>query len=414
MTEPPSNDLSRRHFLELSGAGAAAIASGSLMTRVGHAYPADSDKTIRLAVVGGGFGSRQHWHEHPNCVVTGVTDLYPDRRAHLQKTYKCEKAYDSLETMIREAKDVDAVAVFSGAPDHARHMKMCMERGWHVVTAVPSCMTLDEAAMMKEVKERTGLKYMLHETSYYRQPAIFARNLYESGGFGELFYSEVEYYHDRGDLEKILGNKKNRIYNPDGSRSWRWGIPPMLYPTHSTGLLTGVTKERFRRVSCLGWSGARDELKNHPLVADNVYDSPFWNMSALLQTDRGNMCRCNVFWLAAAHGERAQWFGDKATLYMPKHRVHESVESVRMGATQRAAIPEYWKTDMLPPAMRHNSGHDGSHTFLSAEFINALVEDREPAVDIYEGLAMTVPGIIALESAKKNGEQLEIPQFDPA
>jgi predicted dehydrogenase len=316
--------------------------------------------------------------------------------------------------MIREAKDIDAVAVFSGAPDHPKHMKMCMERGWHVVSAVPACMTLDEAAMMKETKERTGLKYMMHETSYYRQPTIFARNMFETGEFGELFYSEVEYYHDR-DLKKCLTNKKNRAWGPDGKPSWRWGLPPMLYPTHSTGLLTGVTKERFKRVSCLGWGGTRDELKNHPIVADNVYDNPYWNMSALMQTDRGNMCRCNVFWLAAAHGERAQWFGDKATLYMPKHRVHEAALGTRTGETgntQRVAIPEYWKTDMLPPAMRHNSGHDGSHTFLSAEFINALVQDREPAVDIYEALAMTVPGIIAIESAHKNGEQLEIPQFD--
>ena len=31
--------------------------------------------------------------------------------------YRCDKIYDSLETMVREAKDIDAVAVFSGAPD---------------------------------------------------------------------------------------------------------------------------------------------------------------------------------------------------------------------------------------------------------------------------------------------------------
>jgi hypothetical protein len=82
-----NQDLSRRNFLELSGATAAMLASGTVLTSVGRAYPADSDKKIRLAVVGGGFGSQHQWHEHPNCVVTGVTDLLPERRAHLQKTY---------------------------------------------------------------------------------------------------------------------------------------------------------------------------------------------------------------------------------------------------------------------------------------------------------------------------------------
>jgi len=33
-------------------------------------------------------------------------------------------------------------------------------------------------------------------------------------------------------------------------------------------------------------------------------------------------------------------------------------------------------------------------------------------VNVYEALAMTVPGIIAHQSALKDGESLRIPQFD--
>jgi hypothetical protein len=50
--------------------------------------------------------------------------------------------------------------------------------------------------------------------------------------------------------------------------------------------------------------------------------------------------------------------------------------------------------------------------FISAEFVNALVEDREPEIDLYESLAMTVPGIVAHQSAFKDGEQLAVPQFE--
>ena len=63
--------------------------------------------------------------------------------------------------------------------------------------------------------------------------------------------------------------------------------------------------------------------------------------------------------------------------------------------------------------MRHDSGHGGSAAFLSAEFIDALVEDREPSVDIYESIAMTAPGIVAHHSALRGGELLEVPGFDP-
>ncbi len=406
-----THPITRRDFLEWSGS-AGTLAAAGLLSQAGHAYTQESGKTLRMGVVGGGFGASFHWHEHPNCVVTGVTDLRADRRKRLQDHYKCSTAYDSLEIMAKEAEDIDAVAIFSGATDHVKHARLCMERGWHVVSACPACCSLEEAQQLKEVKERTGLRYMMAESSYYRQPAIFARNAFREGFFGEMFYIEAEYYHDRGDLKALIENKQSRFYRTDGSHSWRWGLPPMLYPTHSSAFLVGVTGERVTKVSCLGWG--------HPdnaFLSDNAYNNPFWNESALMQTNQGHMLRCNVFWLVAASGERAQWFGDKATLRMPTHGVHDKpIKIVRTADHPRVVpieIPNYWQSaDMLPEPMRHSSGHGGSAIFISAEFVNALLEDREPAIDVYESLAMTVPGIVAHQSALRNGEQLPVPQFD--
>ena len=187
----------------------------------------------------------------------------------------------------------------------------------------------------------------------------------------------------------------------------------MHYPTHSLGYLVGVTRERIVKVSCLGWAGSSPELKDHPSRKDNIYSNPFWNQASMMLTDQGHMSRCNVFFVCQAGGERAQWFGDQATLYMANAGVHGSVQNVRGANPGPAVVPEYWKSDMLPEPMRHASGHGGSHVFISAEFVNALVEDREPAIDLHEGLAMTVPGIVAHESALKEGEQLPVPSFDP-
>jgi predicted dehydrogenase len=404
--------VTRRMFLTATGKGTLAAAAAALLP-AGMAYPEGTNKTIRMAVVGGGFGASFHWHEHPNCRVTAVTDLYPARRQILRERFQCGAVYDSLEIMLKEAQDVDAVAIFSGAPDHAKHARMCLERGWHVVTAVPACLTLEDARMLKAVKEKTGLKYMMAESSWYRQENIYARNLFRAGGFGELFYTETEYYHDGGDPDKETANIGSLVYNPDGSRSWRWGFPPMLYPTHCTGFLTGVTGERVVKVSCLGWRSNQPKLREHPLRTENVYKNPFWNQTALMLTDQDHASRCNVFWRCMAGGERAQWFGDQATLYMVNGGVHGDLQNVRDKGLQPAQVPQYWKdSPMLPPPMRHDAGHGGSAIFISAEFINALLEDREPEIDLYESLAMTVPGIVAHQSAFQNGEQLAVPQFD--
>lgn len=404
--------ISRRSFLGWSGTALLAAAA-ALPPDTGREWPEGTGKTIRMGVVGGGFGASFHWHLHPNCIVTGVTDLRADRRQRLRDNFKCDKVYDSLETMIKEADDIDAVAVYSGAPDHFKHAKMCFERGWHVVSACPAVVTLEEAEQLKEIKERTGLRYMMAESSHYRQETILARSLYEAGQLGEIFYTEGEYYHDRGDLEKLITDTSTRLYEPDGSRSWRWGLPPMLYPTHSLGFLTGVTRERITKVSGLGW-GTGD----HPVLTENAYNNPFWNESALMQTNRGHIMRCNVFWLCGASGERATWFGNKGTLAMPIDGISNETRHIRRTEGHPIAetieVPRYWETSkMLPETMRRDSGHGGSAIFISAEFINALLEDREPDIGLYDSLAMTVPGIVAHQSAHRDGEQLPVPQFDP-
>ena len=64
--------------------------------------------------------------------------------------------------------------------------------------------------------------------------------------------------------------------------------------------------------------------------------------------------------------------------------------------------------------LRHDSGHEGSHTFITHEFISALLQNRQPTVNVYEAVAYTAPGIVAHQSALKGGEQMKVKQFDPA
>jgi predicted dehydrogenase len=388
--------VTRRRFLNSTGSAAVVASLGLSHARASAPEP---DKKIHMGIVGGGFGASFQWHLDSNCVVEAVSDLRTDRRAHLQKVYGCEKAYESLEELILDPK-IDAVAVFTGAPDHARHIVECMKHGKHAISAVPACLTLDEAALMKEAKEKTGLKYMMAETSYYRAPTIFAREVWADGLFGDFLYTEVEYYHHTpADLDKI------GLWWHDGKRTWRYAFPPMLYVTHSTGFHVGVTRERITDVSCLGWG------PDHEAFRENNYDNRYRNMMGLFKTDGGSICRCNVAWHLMNSGERAQWIGEHAAIFMKSGAGQPFVFKCN-GKPDQKTIGDYM--ELLPEPMRVSTGHGNSHAFITREFTTALIEDREPAIDLYESLAMTVPGIVANESAKKGGEQLAVPCFDRA
>jgi len=64
--------------------------------------------------------------------------------------------------------------------------------------------------------------------------------------------------------------------------------------------------------------------------------------------------------------------------------------------------------------MRVKTGHGGSHTFLTHEFIRAIVENRHPAVNVWEAIAYTMPGLVAHQSALRNGEVLKIKDYGTA
>jgi hypothetical protein len=45
------------------------------------------------------------------------------------------------------------------------------------------------------------------------------------------------------------------------------------------------------------------------------------------------------------------------------------------------------------------------------EFVTAILQDRQPLVNVAWALNMTVAGIVAHQSAMKDGELLKIPQY---
>jgi predicted dehydrogenase len=406
--EPGSQALSRRLFLggslgALVGAMVPAAISagqlGNILRSDLSQKPLDPSRKVRIGIVGGGFGATFQWHLDPNCIVEAVSDHREYRRKHLQQVYGCDKAYPSLEELIKD-RAVEAVAIFTGAPDHVRHTELAMDAGKHVIAAVPACTSLEQAERLKEVVERTGLTYMMAETSWYMPEAIAARELYEAGAFGELFYTELEYNHP------ISERERQQHWYYDGKRTWRYGYAPMLYPTHATSFLTSTTGEEFRDVYCLGILAP--EIEGYG-IGENAYDNPYNAMMGLFSTSGGNISRANVIWTGTNHGERAQWFGTKLSLYMPNRTSMQPLHAQRPEGSASIVLPAYEKR--LPEPMRVETGHGGSHTFLTHEFIAALVEERKPTIALGESLALTVPGIIAFESARRGGKRLNIPSY---
>ncbi|MBM3335646.1 Gfo/Idh/MocA family oxidoreductase [Candidatus Sumerlaeota bacterium] len=401
--------LERRGFLKTLVCGAtvaAATQRRSSLSGEAKVEPvpatvrAKPSKVIRVGVVGGNFGCSFYWHEHPNSRVAAVCDIRPDRLERMKKVFRCDTGYGDFHELIKD-KNVDAVAVFTPAPLHVYHATQAMLAGKDVISAVPAAMSLEECEQLLECVKKTGRAYMMAETSRYRQEIISCKKWADEGKFGTIFYSEAEYHH--GGLDRLM-------YDERGLPTWRLGFPPMHYPTHSTSMIVCVTGERLTEATAVGWGDG------HEILQTNLYENPFWNETAFFKTSGGHCARVSVFWNVASGGtERGQFFGDKMSYTMGRPgavpgMIGYPAPKERMEVYN---VPQWWKTE-LPEPLRHDSGHGGSHTFLTHEFIDALVNGRRPAVDVYEAIAYTAPGIVAHQSSLHGGKTIKIPDFGRA
>jgi predicted dehydrogenase len=342
-----------------------------------------SERRIRVGIVGYGvckFGADFGFQNHPNVEIVAVSDLFPDRCAALAKVCSCAKTYPSLEELVKDDK-IEAVFVATDAPSHAKHAIEVLRHGKHVASAVPAVFgSLDEADKLYEAVKSSGLKYMMFETSCFREDLYSIRTLYEAGLLGKIIYSEGEYYHYMS--EPI-----------DSYKGWRIGLPPQYYPTHSNAYHIGATGGSFTEVSCQGMSS----LINHLKAENNRYKNPFGTEIALFRTSEGGMSRMGVSWDTPGDGgERGRVRGQKGSYYGK----YEGLEK---------AVPDLTRP-ALPPGVPPG-GHGGSHGYLMNEFVTAILQDRKPLVDITMALNLTVSGIVAHQSAMKDGESMKIPQY---
>jgi predicted dehydrogenase len=411
-----SKEPTRRSILQVLGAPAAVSASSALLAAPAPQTAATAARgagPVRIGIVGGRFGATFQWHLHPKAKVTAVCDIRPDSLQRLSEVYRCDATYKSFREMLKHS-GLDAVGVFTPAPLHAWMAIESMKAGKHVISAVPAGLSVDELEEILETVKKTGMKYMMAETSYYRPEVITCREWALEGKFGTIFYSEAEYHHEG--LIPLMFDER-------GFPTWRHGLPPMLYPTHSTGIVVPVTGERLTEVQAIGWGDGHEVLKT------NAYQNPFWNTTGFFKTSSGHASRISVFWHVAAGGtERGHFFGDRLSYIMerPEGSPNTVIRISKNGQTAldsngypegKVAIEAFQQPtymERLPEPMRVKSGHGGSHAFLTHEFVSAIVDDRQPTVNIWEAIAYTLPGIVAHQSALRGGEVLKIKDYGTA
>ncbi len=363
-------------------------------------------KKIRVGVVGLGHRGREL------IKIAGLFDQVEiaavcDVRPHnwYQQQWLCDAPmsemfpetafYEDYDKMLDEA-NLDVIVVETGADIHAEFCMKGLAKNVNVLTDIPVVANLKEAEDLWKASLVSKAAIYTGANPNYQKFAVLLTDFYNKGLLGKPYCMEAEYIH------WSMPNSEERIHlNENGD--WRKLLSPIRYCTHSLGPLLTILDEDLRKVSCFGTGNHADESEYAAAgKTDDMMCAQFQTESGIvIRLMRNSRCRAKI----GTHTYRV--FGTEG--YMEKtERCSNPViryNSMKELDTEMKEV----SGERTPPAYANNPkavGHGGIDYAMFDNIFKALAGEEAKVITLKEGLAMTLPGIYAEESAKRGGEVL--------
>ena len=304
--------------------------------------------------------------------------------------------YEDYDKMLSEA-NLDAVIVETGADIHAAFCAKALEKNIHVLSDIPNVATLQEAEDLWKAAEASKAKILTGANPNFQKFAVLLKDFYNKGLLGKPYCMEAEYIH-----WNLLTSAEYKHLTENGD--WRKLLKPIRYCTHSLGPLLTILEEDLRKVSCFGTGKHGPSEDYADTDKDDMMCAQFQTESGVVvRLMRNGRCRASI----GHHNYRV--FGSEG--YMERiERCGTPV--IRYNSMKELDIKcKEIGGEFMPPAYANDpeakaSGHGGIDYAMMDNFVKELTEGKSESVTLKEGLAMTLPGIYAEESAKRGGAVL--------
>lgn len=146
------------------------------------------DDTVKIGIVGYGVMGQMHadvWSKIAGVKVAAIAEPMKERHKEIQEAHQCT-IVDTVEDMLCSQK-LDVVVVATHAPLHARHVRLALLQGCHVICEKPMAPTLLQCdAMVAEAKRRNA-KLAVNHQSIFSRAVMVAEQKIKAGDIGELY-----------------------------------------------------------------------------------------------------------------------------------------------------------------------------------------------------------------------------------
>jgi len=349
---------------------------------------------IGLVGVGRGSGYGALFADDPRSEVVAVCDISPEAVSRFGEGLKLpeDKWFTSYDDFVNA--DMDIVFVGTPMPAHAEQTIKAVEAGKHVLSEVTMASTVEDCARIVEAVRKSGQTYMLAENCLYWPFIQEWKRWAAAGRFGAFVHAEAEYLHP------IPGLIYDRETN---TPKWRFDRAPLHYCTHSLGPLLEVMDDRI--VRAMGLGNSHHVLPEAPVGGIDM-------QVGLFETEKGatvKLLRTSVLprkpaiHYYALHGSRGYVETDRGG---PAGTGRLYVE----GEMDAAEEIDCTLIDRSLPESAHAGGHGTAEYALVHDFLDCIEAGKRPDLDEVRGFELSVPGLIAHESAMNGGVWMDVPE----
>lgn len=335
----------------------------------------------------------------PEVAVVAFCDLNSDTLNAVADRNGIEQRYRDFSDLTD--RDLDVVVVATPMHLHVPQTVAALQKGKHVLCEVTAAVSLAECRALVEAVRSSGRKYMMAENYCYTKPNRMVRQLAREGLFGELYYAEGAYIHD---CHEIHFDAEGR---PTWRGTWQVGKNGCTYGTHSLGPILQWLDERVVTVSCQG-SGVHTEPRHQ--MDDTV--------TMLCKTESGALIDIRLDMQSHRPHNMTHYVlqGTRGAYHSARRKGEPNLIWLE-GRSPRGewqALEEY-EEEFLPEPWRSlgeqatRSGHGGGDYFVVRDFIQSILDDTPPPIDVYRALDFTMPGLVSEESIARGGMPLPVP-----
>ncbi len=359
------------------------------------------DKKLKVGVVGisrGDAYNRLFGRKGGRTEITALCDINEKNLAKGAKEVgladnRCFTDYDKFID-----SDIDIVVIGTPIPFHTEQVVKALAADKNVFSEVTVSNTIEGCQAVLDAARKSKGKYMLAENYIYFPYIQQWKKYIDAGKMGRIHYAEAEYVHD---IRNLLFDTES------GETFWRIYRPPITYCTHCIGPLLYLMDDYIVKATACGNK------------ANIVQDQSYWPSTidmqvALFETKAGRIIKIlrSQVTPRSPHIVTYSVYGEKGFIETGRTPGYDTIGLRYFEGQDKETIETMcYATDVDAAPEVTLGGHGTADYYIAEAFIDSVINDTKPPIDVYQGLDMTIPGLIAHEAALKGNVWLDVPRL---